>query len=284
MKKAKTLFISDLDGTLLNKNAEITPVTAKIINGLIDDGLIFTYATARSFLTAAHVTGNINFKYPAVHHNGVFIQNPRTGEYYDKCSFDKDKITEIIRKAGNNSVYPLVYAIIDGGERVSWIKSKEPDGIVFYLKSRENDKRLRPVSGYDEFLEGNIHEFTFIGDSPEELLQILRILDLGPHFTYHIGEDAYKDTYGKVKYWLEIMRFDATKDTGAKKVKELVGADKIICFGDNTNDIPMFNICDEKYAVDNAIAEIKNIATAVIGSNEDDGVARWLEKYARNYA
>jgi len=42
------------------------------------------------------------------------------------------------------------------------------------------------------------------------------------------------------------------------------------------NDISMFQIADECYAVENAVDELKQIATDVIGSNEDNGVARWL--------
>jgi hypothetical protein len=45
----------------------------------------------------------------------------------------------------------------------------------------------------------------------------------------------------------------------------------------------MFKISDESYAVDNALLEVKKIATAIIGSNDDDGVAKWLEKNAHRY-
>jgi Cof subfamily protein (haloacid dehalogenase superfamily) len=273
----KTLFITDLDGTLLNSEAKVTPFTANTINNLIDAGMIFTYATARSFHTALLVTSNINFKYPAVHHNGVFIQDPKNGEYAEKCILDKDKIARVIQTMRDNKLYPLLYALIDGRERVSWISGQETDGIKFYLKTRKNDKRLRQVQDYSEFT-GDIYNIIFVSDHLEELEQILSGLNLDSHFTHHIHVDAYKHEDGKTKYWLEIMRYDAQKDTGVQKVKTLVGADKIICFGDNINDLPMFKISDESYAVKNALPEVKKIATTVIGSNDEDGVAKWLEK------
>jgi len=279
----KTLFISDLDGTLLNSNAKITPVTAKIINNLIDEGLIFTYATARSFLTALKVTGEINFNYPAVCFNGVFIQDPKTGEYFDKCICDKEKITEVIKICETNGFYPFIYAFIDGMERVSWIKGEETNASKFYLESRTGDKRLRPVKNYSEFYDGEIYAIVFHDNSWNELEDILQVLNLDSQFAYYIAKDTYKDNYGQHYCWLEIIRSDATKDFGVLKVKELVGADKIVCFGDNINDIPMFNVSDEKYAVANAVGEVKNIATAVIDSNDDDGVAKWLEKNAGDY-
>ena len=54
--------------------------------------------------------------------------------------------------------------------------------------------------------------------------------------------------------------------------------DKIVVFGDSVNDIPMFKIADEAYAVENALSELKTFATEIIDSNEKDGVAEFLKK------
>lgn len=54
-------------------------------------------------------------------------------------------------------------------------------------------------------------------------------------------------------------------------------------FGDAVNDISMFEAADECYAMENAVPELKAIATGVIGSNNEDGVARWLEENSRKY-
>ena len=61
------------------------------------------------------------------------------------------------------------------------------------------------------------------------------------------------------------------------KMKEQYGFGKVVVFGDSVNDMPMFRVADEAYAVGNALEELKNIATGVIGRNEDDAVARFLE-------
>ena len=51
----KTLYVSDLDGTLLRSDAKISPESCRLLNGLIDRGMLFTYATARAYVTAAQV-------------------------------------------------------------------------------------------------------------------------------------------------------------------------------------------------------------------------------------
>jgi hydroxymethylpyrimidine pyrophosphatase-like HAD family hydrolase len=73
----------------------------------------------------------------------------------------------------------------------------------------------------------------------------------------------------------------ATKAEGIRRLKELLHCDKVIAFGDAANDIPMFEIADECYAVENAAEELKTIANGVIESNDNDGVAKWLQAHIR---
>ena len=77
------------------------------------------------------------------------------------------------------------------------------------------------------------------------------------------------------------MPAGAIKANAIRKLKELRGCDKVISFGDAINDIPMFEISDECYAVENAVEELKAVADGVIDSNENDGVAKWLEQHCR---
>ena len=52
--------------------------------------------------------------------------------------------------------------------------------------------------------------------------------------------------------------------------------ERIISFGDSINDVPLFEMSDECYAVANAVEALKRVADDVIESNDEDGVARWL--------
>ena len=62
-----------------------------------------------------------------------------------------------------------------------------------------------------------------------------------------------------------------------KQLQALLNCEKVIVFGDGKNDIDMFQIADESYAVANAHEDLKKYATEVILSNDEDGVAKWLE-------
>jgi hydroxymethylpyrimidine pyrophosphatase-like HAD family hydrolase len=71
----------------------------------------------------------------------------------------------------------------------------------------------------------------------------------------------------------------ATKAAAIRQLKEMLGVERIVAFGDGRNDLSMFALADECYAVENAHPDLKAAATAVIGSNREDGVARWLREH-----
>ena len=70
----KTLYVSDLDGTLLRKNETLSPYTIKTINALTSSGMLFSYATARSLNTAKKVTEGLNTHFPLIIYNGAFVK------------------------------------------------------------------------------------------------------------------------------------------------------------------------------------------------------------------
>lgn len=266
-----TLYVSDLDGTLLNRNTELSEKSKEIINRLVKSGVKFSYATARSYSSASKITKELNLSIPVITYNGAFFVEPKSGQVINSTSFSDEQREYLINIFVENKVYPLVYSILEGEERVSWLQGKENKGILDYLEARAGDKRLRPAKSEDELYKGNIFYFTAIGEKYqlEELKEGFQRKD---KFICTLQRELYKDD----EYWLEIMPKEATKATGINRLKELIGCDKVVCFGDAINDISMFAMADEAYAVAEAKPQLKEIATGIIGSNNEDGVALWL--------
>lgn len=92
---------------------------------------------------------------------------------------------------------------------------------------------------------------------------------------YHV---VYQKDIYTGEQWLEIMPQKASKAQAALQLKQKLECDRLVVFGDGKNDIDMFEIADEAYAVENAVSELKAVATGIIGSNENDGVAKYLQK------
>jgi len=270
-----TLYVSDLDGTLLNTNTELSEKSKEIINVLLQKGVKFTYATARSFSSASKILKGLNISIPAITYNGAYFVEPTNGKIIYSTSFSYEQMKYISTILIENNAYPLVYSLLNYEEHVSWLEGKENEGMLNYLKARTGDKRLRCVTKEEELYLGSIFYFTVIGEKNE--LEILK---------GYFGDKSQfvctlqRELYGDGEYWLEIMPYNATKAMGVKWLKEITGCDKVICFGDAINDISMFTIADDSYAVANANLQLKQIATGIIGSNGEDGVAMWLLEHA----
>ncbi|MBD5444770.1 MAG: HAD family hydrolase [Lachnospiraceae bacterium] len=270
MNSKKTLYVTDLDGTLLNTKDRINPESIRIINELVDKGMLFTYATARSLVSASVVTEGLTTDIPVIAYNGAFIIHPRTGEIISSLFFTKEEAEFIRRNLEENNISPLVYSYVENVERVSWNTKRENEGISRYLSNRKGDKRLRALSNEEGLYDGETFYYTCIGEK-EELMPIYNIFSQDKRFKCTIQQELYRP-----EYWCEIMPRKATKAGAIKALKALWHCDRVVSFGDAINDIPMFEISDECYAVENAVPELKALATGIVGSNDDDGVAKWL--------
>ena len=270
MKFEKTLYVTDLDGTLLNTKDRINSKSIQIINELVSKGMLFTYATARSLVSASVVTQGLTTDIPVIAYNGALIIHPNTGEILSSIFFTKEEAEFVRKNLEQHNISPLVYSYIEQIEKVSWNTTKENEGIKRYLSNRKGDKRLRPLLSEEGLYDGDAFYYTCIGEK-EELMPIYDIFSKDDRFRCTIQQELYR-----TEYWCEIMPKKASKAEAIKMLKELWKCERIVSFGDAINDIPMFEISDECYAVKNAVPELKELATGIVDSNDNDGVARWL--------
>ena len=265
----KTLYVSDLDGTLLRKNETLSTYTIKTINTLTASGMLFSYATARSLNTAKKVTEGLNTHFPLIIYNGAFVKDNITEEILI-ANYFKEDVYEVLKDLFAHEIYPIIYSYQNNIEKFSYIPEKATSGMQAFLNSRRGDKRTNIVTAESELMDGNLFYITCI-DKPEKLEPF-----------YHKYKNKYHVVYQKDIYtgeqWLEIMPQKASKAQAALQLKQKLECDRLVVFGDGKNDIDMFEIADEAYAVENAVSELKVVATGIIESNENDGVAKYLHK------
>lgn len=264
------LYVSDLDGTLLRSNEKTSEYTNNVINNLTKQGMIFSYATARSLITAKKVTSGINAKIPLIVYNGAFVIDNFTEDILVANYFD-DRVDFVLDDLFANKIYPIVYAYIDGKEKFSFVPELCSNGTNKFLDRRKEDIRTNAVRTINDLKSGNIFYITCI-DEPQKLEPL-----------YEKYKDSYHCFYQTDMYtneqWLEIMPLNASKANAIKQLQSLLKCEKLVVFGDGKNDIDMFELADESYAVQNAHEELKRIATSIISSNDEDGVAKWLDEH-----
>ena len=275
----KTLFVSDLDGTLLTAEERISAYSLQNLNRLIDgEGLCFTYATARSLNSAAKALWGLRQNLPVVLYNGAVVMEPWSRRMLYNLHFSKEQFACIRAWLREEGVFPIVYSFsAEGKERLSWIAGKESAGVLRYLARRKGDLRLHPVPSFDELAEDDVFYFNCI-DAEERLRGLhARVLAHGGFKCIYERETYQSD------YWCEVMPAGTSKGEGALRIKEHLGAEKLVAFGDAPNDRELFLAADECYAVKNADEGLKAIATGVIGYSEEDAVAKFLMANLRRY-
>ena len=247
----KTLYVTDLDGTLLEPDKSIKPENLKLINQLIDEDVNITYATARSLITAKQVIGDIHFKLPVIVQNGTFILSPKgdmiLGNYLG------DSILDTVK---DYDISPIVYSQIGKKTYFSYVKDKMSAGVKAFVDDHLDDPRNHPVNTYEDLYEGDIFYLLLIDDYDK----------LKP--LYDLFKEDYYAVFDQEMYshdwWLEIMSPDASKANAIKYLKQKLQCDEVVVFGDGKNDIEMFEEADYSCAVENAAPELIKCADEVI--------------------
>ena len=268
----KTLYVSDLDGTLMHKDLKISDFSVKTINALVGKGVAFTYATARSISSAGTITKDLKLNLPVITRNGAVLADNNTGKIIEKALFTEKEVEMLKDMLPELPKTGFVSCYFGDDMKKVFAGSLHTAELQGYLDYYKDDPSVVTVSALSEMFLGNPGYVTIIGNKDETEPLYLRTRE------YNGWECLFqKDIYSD-EYWLEIAPRNSTKAKSILKLKEEYGFDKLVVFGDSVNDIPMFKIADEAYAVSNAVDELKALATDIIGSNEEDAVAVYLSK------
>lgn len=268
----KTLYVSDLDGTLMKNDETLSPETVQMINELVEKGLDFTFATARSIESARTITGGLRLKLPVITRNGCVLADNATGKHLEKALFTKAEVDLIKEFLPELPKYGFVSCFLGEEMHRLYVDGEHSPELQGYLDYYESNPTVRPVSANEELFCGEPGYVTLIGPKEEIGALYERVK------AYEGWETLFqKDTY-REEYWLEICPRNCTKAKTIQKLKERYGYDRLVVFGDGLNDIPMFKIADEAYAVGNALPELKQYATGILGSNEENAVALFLKQ------
>jgi Cof subfamily protein (haloacid dehalogenase superfamily) len=268
-----TLYVTDLDGTLLRGDRTVSEFTATTLTRLMDDGALITCATARSWVTAGRMLGDLRFRVPVILYNGTFTYDSLSDELLNQHLLPERTVQLIIECCREKREPPLLYWMDGTREQVSWVSGDSNEVMDRFWADRPSDPRNSPRDSWAELPTRGVFNMAVIGE-PDAMRA------LAAEVRARVGDscevNVQKDTYHPQDAWMDIVPANVSKATAIEDLASSLGATRLVVFGDNLNDLPMFAIADESYAVANATAAVRDAATGIIGSNEEDGVARWL--------
>ena len=266
------LYISDLDGTLLNSKQEIGEKSISAINGMIEKGLNFTIATARSYDSVKTLTGRLNLTLPLILNNGALVYDPVARKYLMKRIIAPETLDHLIEVFDREGVSFFVNAFDAEGTSKMYNR-----GIYNQFERNYVDERIRRgdkrFTIFDDIAGcGAIECVSFSAFNKKKTAKkMIRLLRDRKDVVCHFYSDSYS-----AGYIVEITDAKADKRTGVEFLRGYLGADSVVAFGDNYNDIGMFKASDRKCAMSNACPELRRLADEIIGSNEKGGVAEYL--------
>ena len=284
MKLIKVIA-SDMDGTLLNSQHDITEENVKAILKAKELGAHFIVATGRMYDGVKPFMDKHGIKCEYILMNGAEFRN-ENGELVESISMDKRKIKDILNILCKEDLIVELYT--DEGSYTTSTKEEALKEMVYRVqnfekvqdydkaleiaKEHEHFKTLKYIDDIDKFIESRIEIRKIITFSND-----VEVINKTKVELNNIGGLAVLSSFITN---IEITDERAQKGYILKKVTEKMGIknEEVIAFGDSFNDYSLFTEFEKAYAMENAIPEIKEIAKNITDTNDNSGVAKAIYK------
>ena len=161
------LYISDLDGTLLQDDATLSPFARQQLTSLIEAGVQITFATARSIVSASQILQGVPFRLPAICVNGTYISNFHTHKHLILNTISDSLTSGIFECICSHNLLPFV-TTFNGVKECLYYSHTKNEGMDWYVRdrTRAQDHRLQQVSNFENALSERVIAFTTIHRLP----------------------------------------------------------------------------------------------------------------------
>jgi Cof subfamily protein (haloacid dehalogenase superfamily) len=265
---------TDIDGTLLNKERELSDETIRVI-GRLREKMPIILASSRMPSAMYHLQKQLGIRaHPLICYNGGFVIHAskieKSPTVIHSVHIPVSICTSILALTKQTSVHVSLY------EKDSWYA---PGMDEWTLREATITKVNPIIKASEEVLEAWTDEVTgahkIMCMGPAEEISFLES-SLRQNFSNDVHVYHSKDTY------LEIAPKSISKASALKMLLAKINGielSEVIAFGDNYNDVEMIQSVGLGIAVENARSEVKAVAKAITANSKENGVALALEKY-----
>ncbi len=285
------LVAIDLDGTLLNQYGIVTENTKKVIKKTMEKGTNVILASGRPIDSIKTIAKEIGIKDYFIAGNGAIIYDIQKDDIMYKKFLPKEKILEIIKICEENSISYNVYtdkAIIANALKYNVLYYQKEN-----LKKEESKKtKISIVENIYEYVknlrENKILKITICDENKSVFQAIIRklkqieeieVLDVShmSRKTIKQGTEEFVIEY----YYTEITAQNVDKWNAIEYLMEKLNIKKeeVIAIGDNINDKKMIKNAGLGITMQGSTKEVIEIADYLTTTNDNEGVAKALEKF-----
>ncbi len=263
----KKLIVLDLDGTTLKDDQTISNRTKIALESARKLGHEVMIATGRPYRLSSFYYSELELTTPIVNFNGAVLHHPLNANFQDGYheAIDLNIVREILDYS-----YQLPLANIAAEVQDSVFLERSDDTVpeTFHLGVHN-----MIVGNIRNAINANATSLLFFGKSEELTL-------IGKHLDEQLSDVISYHTWGASWPAVEIVKYGIHKAVGIQKAAKSLGISQknIIAFGDEANDLQMLDYAGIGVAMGNAVPAAKNAANTVTLSNEEDGIAVYLEE------
>lgn len=280
--KPKTLYVTDLDGTLLGGDSRLSRTTVDMLNTLAEAGVAVTPATARTPATVQPIFEGVTQPWfagddgsrvdvPAIVMTGAGLWNRRTASFGQCTLIPEEDALRIRDTFASEELRPFVYCL--SGD--SFLNVYHPVA----MSRREN-------GFYQERRHLQLKRF-HLGQQPARWDRVALFFAIGPVAAVEKATVELAGVTDCAAAWypdiimpdtglIDLYAPGVSKAKAVRQLAEELGVERTVVFGDNLNDLPMMRVADVAVAVGNALPQVKAEADVVIGRNTEDAVPRFI--------
>ncbi|KRQ88016.1 putative phosphatase YwpJ [Caloramator mitchellensis] len=265
------MIAMDMDGTLLNSKKEITERTKLALKKADEKGVKLVVCTGRIFTSALYYANLIGTKAPIIASNGAYIREKDNNNVIYEKALDKDYVEKIVIKAEGFGFYPHIFTTETIYSKKLIYSSKN---YTLWNEKMPKEERVK-IKIVDDLIEiakkHDILKIVVMSDDVEKLFKLKQI----------IKDNFEVSVFSSFDNNFEVMARDISKGNAVKVLADFYGfnLEEVVCIGDNENDISMIQYAGLGVAMANATEELKSVADLIIDSNDNEGVAKFIEEY-----
>ena len=261
------LIMSDIDGTILDKNHQLDSYLIELMPLLKQCNIPFVLASARSPLGIAPISKELGITdCPIACYNGALIS--LGDKILSQYSIDKSELLllhDFLKKE-----FPTVSINVYSGK--DWLVNTIDEWVEIEATITGESPKVTSLADFIKDEKTLVHKLLLIDNAAiiQKLKETLATMDF-PQTDFYLSKDNY----------LEVTHNQVSKKQALLELAKYyqLSLSEIMTIGDNYNDIPMIETAGLGVAMGNAPTEVKTCAKAVTDSNEQNGVSKAIKLY-----